>query len=66
MKNEKQKPTDKPVYSLTVSLQQGETAHFAFSRLDIADSYYHFLQANPSIGNLGVRSIERSWRNKQQ
>jgi len=64
MKNEKTKPKqdDQPVYSISVQLQAGRTAEFTYNDFQLADAHYTQLQAQPFIGQLGIKSVQRSWR----
>lgn len=64
MKNDKQKTksTDTEVYTIAVELQAGRRATFTYNDFELADAHYVILQANPVIGQFGVKSLERSWR----
>jgi hypothetical protein len=63
MKNDKKiKSTSEPVYTLTIELQAGHTANFTYSSFELAEAHYVQLQATQFIGSLGIRNIQRSWR----
>lgn len=64
MKNEKtkSKSTESSEFSIDVELQAGRRAHFTYNDYALADAHYTILQAYPSIGNLGIKTIKRSWK----
>lgn len=64
MKNDKikSKSTESSEFSIAVELQAGRRANFTYNELALAEAHYTILQAYPSIGNLGIKTIKRSWK----